>query len=202
MIWIINTNLQKTTTEFLGKEIFSFAFSLLKLETSTTKEYLIVFTYTSSGLKYGDTIALYKFSFNQNNFNDATVTSQTTIDNYKYRARIVNGFTLNSTIIIFYVGEKDSFAGYIIRIYDFDLIKKNEIYLIDYAIDNYDEGEGLFSKSICLNENEKIVVFMFYISSYYKSPYSVVGKIIHDINFMSIIEKQISGYDFIPKGFL
>ena len=202
----INTNLQKNTAEFLGKEIFSFAFSLLKLETSTTKEYLIVFTYSSDVLNYGDTIALYKFSFNQNNFNDVTITSSKTIYNYKYRARIVSGFILNLTIIIFYVGQKGTtFEGYIIRFYDFDLNEKNEITLTSYTIDdynNYDEGEGLFSKSICLNENEKIVVFMFYISSSNKSPYSVVGKIINDFNFKSIIEKQITGYDFIPKGFL
>ena len=202
----INTNLQKATTEFLGKEIFSYAFSLLKLETSTTKEYLIVFTYSSAELKYGDTIALYKFSFNQNNFNGAIITPSETIDNYKYRSRIVSGFILNSTIIIFYVGQKDTtLEGYIIRFYDFDLNKRNEIALTSYTINdynNYDEGEGLFSKSICLNENEKIVVFMFYISSSNKSPYSMVGKIISDFNFMSIIEKQITGYDFIPKGFL
>jgi hypothetical protein len=178
---------------------------LLKLEISSTIEYLIVFTYSSSELNYGDTIALYKFSFNQNDFNDAIITSSTTIYNYKYRARIVSGFTLNSSIIIFYVGERVTFEGYIIRIYDFDLNEKNVIMLIGHEIDNYDnydEGEGLFSKSICLNENEKILVLMFYISSNNKSPYSVVGQIIEDFNFKSIITKQISGYDFIPKGFL
>ena len=43
---------------------------------------------------------------------------------------------------------------------------------------------------------------MFYISSNNKSPYSLVGKIVNDFNFESIIKKQINGYDFIPKGFL
>ena len=56
----------KGTSEFLGFEIFSYAYSILKLETSSPKEYLIICTYTNSD--EGDTIALKKFSFNQNNF--------------------------------------------------------------------------------------------------------------------------------------
>jgi len=191
------------TSSFFGFDIFSFAFSLLKLETTSTKEYLIVCTYSKS--EFGDTIALKKFSFNQNNFEGVQISSSSQdIDNSNYRGRTVSGFTMNSLIIIFCLGNYESFSGYIIKIYNFNLEQKKTNPLNGYIISDFNLvlGEGLFSKSICLNENEKVVVFMFFTSPNIKNPYSVVGIIDDYFNFNSKISKQIEGYDFIPKGYL
>jgi len=201
----INSNTKKKTSEFLGHEIFSFAFSLLKLETSSTKEYLLVHTYTSEETKYGDTIAITKFSFNQNNFDDIQINTTITINNYDYRGRIVSGFTINpSIVILFYLGKLTDFdpVRYIIKIYDYSLNLQNSIPLNDYSIGDFAVGEGLFSKSISLNDDEKIVVFMFYISTDNKSPYCVVGRITNTNDFETKLSKQINGYDLIPKGYL
>jgi len=199
----IDANSTKETSNFLGFNIFSFAFSLLKLETSSTKEYLIVCTYTNSS--EGDTIALKKFSFKQNNFENVQISSSSKdIDNNNYRGRTVSGFTMNSLIIIFCLGNYESFSGYIIKIYNFDLDEKKTNTLNNYTISDFNLvlGEGLFSKSICLNENEKVVVFMFFTSPNIKNPYSLVGIINDDFSFSSKISKQIEVYDFIPKGYL
>ena len=189
----INNYSIKKTSEFLGKEIYSYAYSLLKLET----EYLLVFTYTASS--DGDKIGLRKFSFNNNNFGDAQVSSSVIdIDNSNYRGRTVSSFTMNSLIIIFYYGESEK---YVIQIYDFDLtLKKTNT--LDNTISDYNLGNGIFSKSICLNEIEQIVVFMFYVSPNNNNPYSVVGSINSDNTFSSKITKQITDYEYNPTGYL
>ena len=193
----------KGTSEFLGFEIFSYAYSILKLETSSPKEYLIICTYTNSD--EGDTIALKKFSFNQNNFDGIQISSSSTnIYNNDYRSRVVSGFTMNSLIIIFYLGKLDSFEGYIIKIYNFNLEEQNTNLLdAGYSISGFEKGKGLFSKSICLNENEKIAVFIFYTSTNSnENPYSVVGNIDDNFNFIKKVTKKIEGYNFISTGYL
>ena len=198
----IDTYSIKTTSDFLGFQIFSFAYSLLKLETTSTKEYLIVCTYTAS--QEGDNIALKKFLFNQNNFDDVQISpSSIRLSNADYRGRTVSGFTMNSLIIIFYLSKLDSFEGYIIKIYDFNLLeKKTNTLNAGYTISDFVHGEGLFSKSICLNEKDKIVVFIFYTSPNNGHPYSVVGSIDDNYNFSLKIKKQIEEYNFVPTRYI
>ena len=168
-------NKVKTTSRFLGTEIFGFQFSLLELPSNTEKQYVLIYS-TSTTSDPGQYITLKKFTFTEFNFVNYE-TSEKEINNFFNR--LASAFILNdSLIILFHIDN----AHFKIKVFNFNLDKLADIGTnIFQETTNYNndknKGRGLGYYLKCIHLKDNIGVFSFYIYNNYHYPEIIVGKI-------------------------
>jgi len=180
----------KSTYDFLGKYIFSYVFSILELENSSQKEYLI--TYFSER-KY----ILQKFSFS-----DFSLSSSITIDQdpyvITYDNRLVCSCVIDNLIALFYVNWEYKYA---INIYNFELgwLNKNNEIILD-QISGFPEGYGIFSK--CYHLKDKLIILIYFTSQSSNSLKLKIGNINSDNSFANILNKELNEFNFKTNDLL
>ena len=129
------------TFNFLEEDIYSYAFSLLSLESQ--KIYFLIFLSESN-----KNCIIKKLSFSDFELNSGDVSTSkilpTHIDN-----RIVNGFIFNDKIIIFYL---NNHSKYVININNLDISNHHELEIL-ISIGELDKGYGLFFKGLHIKDN-------------------------------------------------
>ena len=180
----------KIHSNFLNEQIFSFVFSLLKMETNP-QQYLI--SYVSETNNY----MLQKFYFS--NFgldSNSDFTLLTTSNPYeiKYLNRLVNSFIMDSEIVVFLVNWDKS--EYILYIYDDDLnVTNQQNQTIIDTISNFNDGVGIFSKAYHLENRD--AVFIYFTSPDPNALKLKAGTISQDGKSFTVkIEKNINEYNF------
>ena len=178
----------KLHSDFIGHEIFSYVFSLLKMDTNP-QQYLISY---SCDKKYH----LQKFYFTNYGLytGDFTLTTSEKPYGTDFDNRIVSCFIMSSEIVVFLVGYGHS--QYLLYIYDFNLnsLNENNLPVID-SISNFNSGYGIFSKAYYLEDRDAIFI-------YFTSPNSnalklKTGTISSDNkSFNQKINKNINEYNF------
>ena len=180
----------KPTSDFLGKSIFSYVFSILELGNSSQKEYLV--TYFSER-KY----IIQKFSFSDFSLSSSIITDE---DPYviNYDNRLVCSCVIDNLIALFYVNWEYKYA---INIYNFELgwlNKYNEIILDQ--ISGFPEGYGIFSK--CYHLKDRLIILIYFTSQSSNSLKLKIGNINTDNSFTDILNKELTEFNFKTNDLL
>jgi len=179
-----NQHLVKPTSDFLGKSIFSYVFSLLELEKSGQKEYLV--TYFSER-KY----MIQKISFSEFSLSPLITTDEDPYVAY-FDNRLVCSCIIEDLISLFYVNNDKKYA---INLYNFDLNwlnKYNEIILDQ--ISGFPEGYGIFSK--CYHLKERFIILIYFKSQDSNSLQLKIGSINSDYSFTDKLTKELTEFNF------
>ena len=178
--------------QMIGYQIFSFVYSLLKME----ENYICIYTRTMS--LDGDCTTLTKLSFSQKELSGNEKLKEETLQN-NMRNRIISSFIKDSKIIVFYLNIDKK---YVVEVFDENLNKRNNetVVICDDQINSYNLGRGVFFKSIFLRED--MTAFLYYLGEE-KYPQLKVGNLkyqnINDYYFYYFeqkIIKNINEYEF------
>ena len=186
----------RNTSEFLGKNIYSYIFSLYELKYSTQNEYLLIYIKKDNNSDGYTNYLIKKFSFSDFSFDSVRINSSE-IHEIKFMNRIVSGFIINNTsfqiIVLFYVDKEDSNSYfYKINIYDFNLTKI--FYQTIENIISYNPGYGLFSK--CFHLKDNYVLFIYFNDKNSSSLRINIGKILGNYSYESTLIKGLNEYNF------
>lgn len=167
----------KTTSDFLGTQIFSYQYSLLELPSSTEKEYILIYTISIDDNNAGGEILFKKMKFNEYSFNNCEISEDKKIDNYYNR--LVSSFIMNDSLIVLFHIENAKFK---IKIFNFDLLQLADIDIgVEQDKNRYQsdtgKGKGLGFYLKCIHLKENIGIFTYYIYDVYQYPEIKVGKI-------------------------
>ena len=154
----------KTAEGFLDNKLFSFIFSLLKLDNN---QYLITY-FKSLENKGKGNYMLQKFNFSNFGFENSDYQKSNSGDDYHidYENRIVSSFLMGEYIVVFLLGNDKKYTLYI---YDTNLKTKNSdnLPLIDDAQASDDiKGIGVFSKAYHLSQRNAIFIYFTDTNSY------------------------------------
>ena len=196
----------KTTSRFLGTEIFGFQFSLLELPGSSQKEYILIYS-TSTTSDPGEKISLKKFKFWEYGFNNSEISKEIEINNFYNR--LVSSFTFNnSLIVVFHIFS----AEFKIKVFNYNLTQLADIGTGIYQdTTNYDKdtskGKGLGYYLKCVHLKDDIGVFSFYIYDNYHYPEIMVGRIVSsdgvNYSFNSMFRKNFgNNYYYLQAEYL
>jgi len=175
----------KPTSELLGNTIYSFVFSLLELDNSGQKEYLI--TYVSIEKKY----ILQKVSFS--NFDLSLSITNEGSNPYEviFEHRLVCSCVIDNWIALFYVNYQKK---YYINIYDFGLNWLNENNQINIDDCTFDSSFGNFFKLYHLKEKTIILI---YFKSYSSNSLKLkIGNVNSDYSFSEKLSKELTEFNF------
>ena len=174
----------KSTSEFLGNTIYSFVFSLLELDNSNQKEYLIVYVYDK---KY----IIQKFSFSDFDLSLSITNENRQQYTVTFEIRLVWSCIIDNLIAIFYVNKEKI---YDINIYNFDLewLNENNQIILDKC--DFDDSFGNFFK--CYHLKERSIILIYFQSYYSNSLKLKIGNITQDYSFTNILTKELNEFNF------
>ena len=149
------------TSDFMGKSIFSFQYSMVEAEKDNKIFYFIGFTHSSSDSQNGDRLDIKKFGFKSFNLTDINYyATANIIDNLD--TRILNLFILSDweILVLVYIKNNKTLS---FKYYDYDLVEqKSEQILFSLTMtttkDNNVEPrdrDGIFFKSVELPDNKR-----------------------------------------------
>jgi len=175
----------KLASELLGDMIFSYAFSLLEIDNSNQKEYLII--YLSTDKDY----IIKKLSFNDFSLSPSIAKDNDPYD-INFANRLVCSCVLDNLIAVFYINYNKYYA---INLYNFDLdwLNKNNEIIIDQIID-FPEGYGIFSK--CYHLKERKIILIYFKSQSSNSLKLKIGNISLDYTFTDLLTKELNENNF------
>ena len=142
----------ENTSYVLGNQIYSYEYSLIKLN-NDKKEYVLIYIHEQK--YYLEKIAFSGFNFNQISLNKIKTNPENSVKNSN---RMVDGILLNDELIlVFYIVE----VSFYVNIFDFNLALKDN-YAFDSITDYKDDDGnfGLFGK--CINLIKSYVLFFYY----------------------------------------
>ena len=146
---------------FMGKNIFSFQYSLVEAKYSGSIFYFIGFTYSNDD-KNGNLLDIKKFGLTSFSLSDYNNIHTKTID-YHLDNRIVILFVLqdlNGLVLMYIKNDKKLYFKYM----DFDLNSRGETWIADLTLETEGENardrDGIFFKSVKLPGNKR--AFSFY----------------------------------------
>ena len=176
----------KGTNDFLGHTVYSYAFSLLSVE---SKKYFLIFLSKESNFNCKiEQISFSSFSFD-NVTKEIKKTLGTTLDN-----RIVNGFIFGNKINVFYLNNEYKYYIY-----------SNDFNFSDNSFDTFiDEGDlkqgfGLFFKGLHIKDN---YIGLMYFKYYKNTGLNLkIGTLISS-SFSTIFSKNFSEYGFYCEEIL
>ena len=148
---------------FMGKNIFSFQYSLVEAKYSGSIFYFIGFTYSNDD-ENGNLLDIKKFGLTSFSLSDYNNIHTKTID-YHLDNRIVILFVLqdlNGLVLMYIKNDKKLYFKYM----DFDLNSRGETWIADLTLETEGENardrDGIFFKSVKLTGNKR--AFSFYVN--------------------------------------
>ena len=144
-----------SVSNFLGHYMFSYVFSLLKID-GQPSQFLISYISDIKGSKYD--YGLSKFNFSNFGLENSDFTMSKKADPYQidFSNRIISCFIINTYIVIFLVNSDKK--KYILCIYDSDFNTKSCDAWVDDNLEYNDNGEKLFSRGYNLEDKDAIFI--------------------------------------------
>ena len=164
-------------SKFLGHTIYSWAFSILKMDSSST-EYLISYTYSGANNDNSYKLCKFKFSSFGLSTSDFNLTELQNPYSIGFQNRIISCFIMDTEIILFLVGWSGDKYQYELCNYYSNFTTRYCNHWIDDT--SFNEGYGLFSKAYHLKNRDAILIY--FTSTDSKSIKLTTGTISDNIN--------------------
>ena len=155
------TYIYEKTTNFMGKSIFSFQYSMVEVNKDNKIFYFIGFTHSSSESQNGDRLDIKKIGFNSFSLKDVKYYKNLTID-YNQDNRILNLFIIEDfeILVLVYIKILDNNPYLIFKYFDYDLVEQgSEQSLFKLTMetngDNARDRNGIFFKSVELPDKKR-----------------------------------------------
>ena len=152
------TYIYDKTSNFMGKSIFSFQYSMVEVNKDNNIFYFIGFTHSSSDSQNGDRLDIKKIGFNSFSLKDVNYYKNLTID-YNQDNRILNLFIIENFEILVLVYIRND-INLKFKYFDYDLVEQeSEQSLFKLTMettgDDARDRNGIFFKSVELPEEKR-----------------------------------------------